>query len=167
VRAGAADVDAAWGVVARARDALAAAGVAQWDEVYPTRADVAADAAAGTLFVARRAGRVVGAVAADARQDAAYAEVPWRGGEPALVVHRLCVDPDAQGQGVGSALMTHVEAHAARAGYASVRLDAYSANPVSVALYRRRGYHEAGQVRFPRRALPFHCFERDVPRVSR
>ncbi|MDF1501646.1 GNAT family N-acetyltransferase, partial [Roseisolibacter sp. H3M3-2] len=163
-RADATDVDAAFGVIARCRDALAAAGVPQWDAVYPTRADVAADVAAGTLFVARRAGRVVGAVAADGRQDAAYADVPWRGAEPALVVHRLVVDPDVQGGGIGSALMAHVEALAARHGYASVRLDAYTGNPGSAALYRRRGYHEAGQVRFPRRPLPFHCFERDVAR---
>ncbi|WP_173049782.1 hypothetical protein [Nitrospira sp. KM1] len=43
-----------------------------------------------------------------------------------------------------------------------VRLDAYSGNPQALTLYRRRGYREAGQVTFPRRALPFICFEFEV-----
>jgi ribosomal protein S18 acetylase RimI-like enzyme len=161
-----AHVDAAWAVLARCRDALAASGVPQWDEVYPTRAVVAADAAAGTLHLLVEGGRVLGAVTVDARQDPEYAAVAWAYDEPALVVHRLCVDPEAQGRGLGARLMAHVEALGAARGYRSVRLDAYSANPASVALYRRRGYREAGQVHFARRPLPFHCFERAVPPVS-
>jgi hypothetical protein len=55
--------------------------------------------------------------------------------------------------------MDFAESHAARSGYASIRLDAYTGNPRSVQLYRRRGYREVGQVYFPRRTLPFWCFE--------
>jgi hypothetical protein len=65
--------------------------------------------------------------------------------------------------------MEFAESHAAQSGYASVRLDAYTANQRSVELHRRRGYREVGQVYFPRRSMPFWCFELvvDEPRPMR
>ena len=155
-------LDEAWAILDGCRAELRARGVDQWDDVYPTRETVAADIVAGRLHVLLERGRCLGMVTLDERQDAEYATVPWTGAEPALVVHRLCVHPDAQGRGIGSRLMDHAESLARDGGYASVRLDAYTGNPGSAALYRRRGYREAGQVRFPRRELPFHCFELDL-----
>jgi GNAT superfamily N-acetyltransferase len=155
-------LDAAWDIIARCRTALREGGILQWDDLYPTREIVAADIAGGRLYVLTSAGRPQAVVTVDATQDDEYATVPWTSAEPALVVHRLCVDPAAQGHGLGRLLMEHVEAHAAHHRFASIRLDAYSGNPPALALYRRRGYREAGQLFFPRRALPFYCFERDV-----
>jgi ribosomal protein S18 acetylase RimI-like enzyme len=155
-------VDAAWSIIDRCRAALLTRGVLQWDLLYPTRDVVAADIAGRRLHVLLDQDRCTGVVTLDIRQDPEYASVPWTTGEPALIVHRLCVDPLAQGRGFGAQLMDHVEAHAKRGRFASIRLDAFSRNPSSLALYRRRGYREAGQVYFPRRAFPFVCFEREV-----
>jgi ribosomal protein S18 acetylase RimI-like enzyme len=124
---------------------------------------VEADVARGALYVLEDdAGRCVASVALDETQSEEYASLVWTTAEPALVVHRLCVDPAVQGRGYAHRLMDFAESHAAGCGCASVRLDAYTANPRSVELYRRRGYREVGQIRFPRRELPFWCFELDV-----
>ncbi len=155
-------LDAAWAIVDGCRVALRARGILQWDDAYPTREIVAADIAGGRLYTLAAAGRIQAVVTLDTYQDEQYAAVPWTGAAPALVVHRLCVDPAAQGRGFGSRLMDFVEAHAARQGFGSIRFDAYSGNPQSLALYRGRGYREVGQIFFPRRTLPFCCFERDV-----
>lgn len=56
--------------------------------------------------------------------------------------------------------MDLAEAHAKQNTYVSIRLDAYAGNPPTVKLYERRGYRKAGQVYFPRRTLPFFCFEK-------
>lgn len=167
VPANASHLDAAWEIVDRCRAALRAQGILQWDEIYPTREIVAADVAERRLHVLVAGDRPQAVVAVDATQDEQYATVPWTSAEPALVVHRLCVAPAAQGRGFGARLMDYAEAHAAHHRFASVRLDAYSGNPQALALYRRRGYREAGQVFFPRRSLPFHCFERDIRSRSR
>lgn len=159
IKADESHLDAAWSIVRRCRDALRECGVPQWDDVYPTRETVAGDIVRGGLYVLIDSAECVATVAVDTEADALYATVPWRFGEPALIVHRLCVDPGVQGRGVGGLLMDVVEADAARDGYASIRLDAYTGNPNSLAFYRRRGYREAGQVMFPRRSLPFACLE--------
>ena len=153
-------VDPAWSVIDRCRATLAAEGIHQWDEAYPTRDVVDADVGRGALFILEDdSGRCVASVALDDRQADEYRTLAWTTPEPALVVHRLCVDPREQGRGLARRLMDFAESYAAERGYASIRLDAYTGNPRSVRLYRRRGYREVGQVRFPRRALPFWCFE--------
>jgi GNAT superfamily N-acetyltransferase len=159
-RAEARHAEPAWDVMVRCKRALEAEEVRQWDDAYPTRDIVEADVARGALYVLEdRDGRCVASVALDATQSPEYAPLAWTGREPALVVHRLCVDPAEQGKGLAHRLMDFAESHAARSGYASIRLDAYTGNPRSVQLYRRRGYREVGQVYFPRRTLPFWCFE--------
>lgn len=161
-------VDPAWTVMERCRAALDAAGIHQWDSVYPTRATVHDDVRRGALYVLEDdAGRCLGCVALDQTQPAEYRELAWTTDEPALVVHRLCIDPALQGRRLAHELMAFAEAHAAASGCASLRLDAYTGNPRSGQLYRRRGYREVGQVRFPRRDLPFWCFELAVGRPAR
>ena len=170
VVAGPRHVDAIWELIARCKRALEAGGIFQWDDAYPTRETVAADVARSALFLLEDAvGRCVASVVLDDAQSPEYAALSWAGSEPALVVHRLCVDPAHQGRGYAHRLMDFAESRARDSGFASVRLDAYTGNPRSVALYRSRGYREVGQVRFPRRALPFWCFELDVlaPRSGR
>jgi GNAT superfamily N-acetyltransferase len=150
-------------VIAACIRAMRAEGIDQWDEVYPGEALIARDAAAGTLYVAEaQVGACLGAVCLNEEENPGYAQVPWAGGAPVLVVHRLCVDPACQGQGVAGRLMEFTEALAAARGYTSIRLDAYTGNPVAVRLYERRGYRMAGTVCFPRRTLPFYCFEKIV-----
>jgi ribosomal protein S18 acetylase RimI-like enzyme len=161
-------VDPVWGLMGRCRRVLQADGVFQWDDVYPTRDVVQTDMRRGALFVLEDDdGRCLASVVLDDMQAEEYASLAWMGEEPALIVHRLCVDPEAQGRGHAHRLMEFAELYATRSGYASVRLDAYTGNPRSVNLYRRRGYREVGQIRFPRRELPFWCFELIVDTTGR
>jgi ribosomal protein S18 acetylase RimI-like enzyme len=166
-QADASHLEVAWGIVERCRAALREAGIPQWDDVYPTRDTVAEDIAQGSLFILATSAVPHAIVALNSHQDDQYRAVSWVTAEPALVVHRLCVDPHAQGRGLARLLMTFAETFAAEHGFASVRLDAYSGNPAAVALYRHCGYREAGRVRFARRALPFYCFERAITSASR
>jgi ribosomal protein S18 acetylase RimI-like enzyme len=162
VQADASHIDAAYDIIDRCRSDLGNRGILQWEASYPTRDVVARDVERGTLYVLIDETRLDGVVTLDEHQPPEYATVSWNFSEPALVVHRLCVDPAAQGKGVGKQLMDFAESLAAERGYASVRLDAYTANPQAVGLYLRRGYREAGQVYFARRSLPFYCFELDL-----
>ncbi|MCW5797004.1 MAG: GNAT family N-acetyltransferase [Nitrospira sp.] len=155
-------LDAAWELIDRCRTMLRVHGILQWDEMYPTREIVAADIAERRLYVLIVHTRPQAVVTVDQTQEAQYTTMPWTSPEPALVVHRLCVDPTAQGHGFGGQLMDYVETHAEHHRFGSVRLDAYSGNPLALAFYRERGYREVGHVFFPRRSRPFYCFELDI-----
>lgn len=136
-------------------------GIDQWDDVYPDEAVVTRDVNTQSMHVLLDTGdRVVATVCLNHEQDTAYQTVHWLGQEPVLVVHRLCVHPEHQGRGIGSHLMGYVEEYAALKKCCSIRLDAYTGNPSAINLYRRLGYRKAGEVMFPRRRLPFFCFEK-------
>jgi GNAT superfamily N-acetyltransferase len=136
-------------------------GIEQWDERYPDRTVIEADARGGEAFVATHEAGLIGYVALGARQDPAYAEVPWTFSEgPIVVIQRLMVDPVHQGRGFAKALMAFAEQHARRSGYRSVRLDAFIGNPNALQLYDRLGYRSAGVIRH--RTGRFRCFEREL-----
>lgn len=114
----------------------------------------------GPFMLIRKGELCVGAATFNQKQEEVYQHIGWRGSEPVLVVHRLCVDPVFQGQGLARKMMIFGEKVALEQGCASIRLDAYSGNPGAVGLYESLGYLKMGSVTFPRRDLPFYCFEK-------
>jgi ribosomal protein S18 acetylase RimI-like enzyme len=77
-----------------------------------------------------------------------------------LVVHRLCIDPKYQGQGIARTLMDYAEQYGKEQGYGSIRLDAFVNNPRACRLYEGLGYKAVGTVEF--RKGKFYCFEREL-----
>lgn len=147
-------------ILTRCTQSMREQGIHQWDEIYPDLKSVYDDARSRSLFVAREGDSCVGSICLTADQPEEYRLIPWTyTSGRALVVHRLCVHPERQGQGVARQLMDFTEQFAQSEGYACIRLNAYSGNSRSIKLYQRRGYQRARQVHFPRRALPFICFE--------
>lgn len=147
-------------VIRACTEAMRLARIFQWDDIYPNKEQLEEDLTEGSLYVIRNKDICLGAVSFNEKQEDVYQQVDWRGNDPVLVVHRLCVDPAFQGQGYAKHLMSFGEKIALKRGYASLRLDAYSGNPMAVGLYERLGYQKAGSVNFPRRDLPFYCFEK-------
>ena len=135
-------------------------GIFQWDDIYPNREILTNDVESRSMYVLEHENDCLATITMDREQEPAYRMIPWSGGEPALIVHRLCVDPVFQGKGIGTQLMDFAEGYAKQNAFVSIRLDAYSGNPAAVRLYERRGYRKAGQVNFPRRELPFFCYEK-------
>jgi len=154
------DVPQVMAIVARCVSDMRAHGVDQWDDLYPNEEVFREDVRSRSLFLAERDGACVAAVALNDVQPEQYRSVAWRSTDgPALVVHRLCVHPDCQRQGLGVRLMEFAEQFARRRGFRSIRLEVYPTASAAVALYSRLGYALVGQVRFPRRRLPFDCME--------
>jgi ribosomal protein S18 acetylase RimI-like enzyme len=60
--------------------------------------------------------------------------------------------------------MEFAENYAIEQRFSCIRLDAYTGNPRAIALYEGRGYERIGQTYFPRRKLPFDCFEKTLER---
>jgi len=136
-------------------------GIFQWDDIYPNSGTLQKDIESHFLYVDGDDGRVCGIMALNEYQDPEYSAIEWAyEGDKILVVHRLAVDPLRWRQGIATQLMDFAEQHAEARGYAAIRLDAFPQNPSSVALYDRRGYRNAGVVRF-RKGL-FYCFEKEV-----
>ncbi|MCG8481399.1 MAG: GNAT family N-acetyltransferase [Spirochaetales bacterium] len=158
------DLDAVFAVIQNAISAMQRDGIEQWDEVYPSRAVIAADIDRRAMYLIEVERAVAGIIVFDERQPKEYGGVSWRHRGRVSTIHRLTVHPAFQRRGIASRLMSFAEAEIASQGYNVVRLDAYEGNPGALALYERLGYRPAGRVRF--RKGVFRCFEKRLRDVS-
>lgn len=125
--------------------AMRAAGIEQWDEVYPDAAVIARDIHAGTLHVMQDGEGLAACITVDQNMDPLWAGLDWGAeGDPAAAVHRLMVHPSQQGRGLARQLMLHAESLAGEMGCRSIRLDTFLENPAAMALYPRLGYRRTG-----------------------
>jgi ribosomal protein S18 acetylase RimI-like enzyme len=142
---------------------MRANGIVQWDDLYPNLQVVEADARSGSLFVGRQENDFVAAVCLNEFQPDEYRCLQWHcATDRPLVVHRLCVHPDWQHRGVARQLMAFAERRAREHRYDCIRLDTYTGNPRALEFYQRLGYRRIGQTHFPRRPLPYDCFEKVI-----
>lgn len=136
-------------------------GIDQWDEIYPDVNDLSLDVQRGEMYLLEADGAIAAAVVLNEDQPPEYAAVPWNfHGEPAAVVHRLCVAAESQGKKLGSGTLLLSEKLLKTRGYRCARLDAFPQNPAAMRLYPSCGYRLAGRVTF-RKGI-FNCYEKNL-----
>ena len=156
------ELDAIWAMVVRAVADMNARGNPQWGEDYPTRDFYAGDISRGELYAALADGQLAGVACINTSESPEYDPLPWTTARPAMVIHRLAVDPSAQRRGVGRSFFQFAEAMARCHGLPTFHLDTYARNDRMQALIRSQGFTQVGMVHFDREGRPdgFPCFEK-------
>ncbi|GAB3653055.1 hypothetical protein GCM10027594_27410 [Hymenobacter agri] len=156
-----ADLPALLALVSRVVPLMQASGNFQWSADYPNETVFRADIEQSQLWVAELDGALAGVAALTQDQDAEYAQADWDVTEPALVTHRLAVEPTAQGRGVALALMQQAETQAVAQGLRVLRVDTNSENAATQRLFPKLGYRFAGEITLDfRPGLRFFCYEK-------
>jgi ribosomal protein S18 acetylase RimI-like enzyme len=159
------DIPALMTLVRRVVPLMRATGNLQWDENYPDEAVFRRDIDLKQLWVCEIRGEIRGEIAGIAAvtmdQEPDYAQVGWDISEPAIVVHRLAVDPAFRGAGVASALMQKAEEVAVERGITVLRVDTNTHNDATQRLFPKLGYQLAGEIGLEfRPGLRFFCYEK-------
>lgn len=153
------DIETVAAIFRRAIIDMDAKGIFQWDEIYPSKADLRGDIDNKEMFLICNDELIVGVVVLNNRLDEEYAQGDWFFEEPAAV-HRLCIDPVCQQKGYGRQAIGLAEVSLKERGFQSVRLDAFSQNPYALRLYESLGYRRAGEVHY-RKGL-FYLYEKSL-----
>lgn len=138
-------------------------GIFQWDEIYPTADDFLSDIKESSLFVGvdeSKEERIAVIYALNKDCDDEYKKASWSIDGDYRVIHRLCVHPDFQRRGIAKETMAHIEKQAVSLGAKSLRLDVFSQNPASLALYEKSGYCKTGEALW-RKGL-FYLMEKGI-----
>jgi ribosomal protein S18 acetylase RimI-like enzyme len=155
------DLLALMALMRRVVPAMLAAGNLQWDETYPNEAVFQRDIDLEQLWVADADTSIAGIAALTTDQEPDYAQVGWDIDEPAIVVHRLAVDPAFRGAGVAGALMQKAEEVAVERGITVLRVDTNTQNEATQRLFPKLGYQLAGEISLKiRPGLRFFCYEK-------
>ena len=149
-------------LVRRVVPIMQAEGNHQWDDHYPNEHIFERDIDQGELWVTELAPGTIAAVTAiTTDQSPEYADVGWDIHEPAIVIHRLAVDPDFRGTGLAHTLMQWAEIIADRRGISVLRVDTNTQNPATQRLLPKLGYSLAGEISLCfRPGLRFLCYEK-------
>ena len=159
------DIEAVMEVVRRVVPLMRASGNLQWDETYPNPRVFERDVELDQLWVAEIDGAIAGVAAITTDQEPEYAKVGWDISEPAIVVHRLAVDPALRGKGIAAALMLQAEVAAKAKGIGVLRVDTNSQNEATQKLFPKLGYTFAGEIGLSfRPGLRFLCYEKRLMR---
>ena len=134
-------------------------GIFQWDELYPDEKTIKEDICRAEMYLGLIDGAIASAFTLNREHDKEYANGKWRhGGTHYAVVHRLCVSPDRQNEGIGTQTMRYIAETLRHKGVEDIRLDAFSQNPAALKLYEKLGFQKVGEVPF-RKGL-FYLFEK-------
>jgi GNAT superfamily N-acetyltransferase len=148
-------------LIRKAVRAMNDSGLFQWTEDYPNEEIITEDIAAGTLYKITTGDVIAGIIVLNHQYFPEYDVLKWDVNDPhPLIVHRLCIHPDYQGQGLSRILMQFAEAYALRNHYLSIRLDTGTLNTKALALYDALGYRRVGEVSF--RPGLFQVFEKGM-----
>lgn len=148
-------------LVRRVVPLMRAAGNLQWDQNYPNEAVFQRDIDLGQLWIAEVDAGIAGVAAVTMDQEPDYAQVGWDIEEPAIVVHRLAVDPAFRGLGAAGALMRKAEDVALERSITVLRVDTNTQNVATQGLFPKLGYQLAGEISLAfRPGLRFLCYEK-------
>jgi|HubBroStandDraft_2_1064218.scaffolds.fasta_scaffold37440_2 ribosomal protein S18 acetylase RimI-like enzyme len=164
------DLTALMTLVRRVVPLMRSTGNLQWDENYPNEAVFERDIDLRQLWIAEIRPDIAGIAAITMDQEPDYAQVGWDISEPAMVVHRLAVDPAFRGAGVASSLMQTAERIAVKRAISVVRVDTNTQNAATQRLFPKLGYQLAGEINLQfRPGLRFFCYEKrlQVPPFNR
>jgi GNAT superfamily N-acetyltransferase len=135
----------------------------QWTEEYPLASHFTADAENETLYVVQgENGEVAGSITIDMNEPEEYSTPEWRKNQPAILFHRLVVDPAVRGKGIASLLIEQAEKLSRDHHLLYIRTDTYSLNKKAQSLFLKNGFKQTGTIQFMGKENPFYTYDKIV-----
>lgn len=157
------ELDALLEIVEHGRAALAAAGVPQWNDGYPTRESIAADIERGVSYTVLNGATPIatGVYLLDGEPD--YDKIEdgaWLQDGKYIAVHRVATHKDAKRTGAASRLIEEAARIAREQGFAAVRIDTHRKNLVMQSFLAKNGFVRCGVIHLRRTGAERIAFEK-------
>ena len=117
----------------------------QWDEIYPDKDILKEDITKNQMYIGKTDNKIAVCFVLSEECDEEYKNGFWKYPDSRFnVIHRLCVNPLFQNQGIAAKTLEYIENLSKSEGYDSIRLDCFTQNPYSKKLYDKAGYSITG-----------------------
>ena len=121
------------------------ANIHQWDEIYPDKQILEEDITKNQMFIGKIGNKTAVCFVLSEECDEEYKNGKWQYPDSRFcVIHRLCVNPEFQNQGIATKTLEYIENLCKTQGYETIRLDCFIQNPYSQKLYNKAGYITVG-----------------------
>ena len=147
------DVDRLMPLFDEARGTIAALGIDQWQDGYPSRPVIEEDIMRGRSYVAEcDDGTICGTFVLVDDGEVTYNEIfdgRWLTGDRLdyVAIHRVAVAVARRGSGISTAILDYAATHARALGRASLRIDTHEGNVVMRRMLEKHGFILCGGIR--------------------
>lgn len=159
-----ADIDAIMPIFDQARAAIAALGIDQWQDGYPTKQHIMADIDQKYAYVLCKNREIQGYFAMISQPEPTYARIfdgAWRTDGSYTTVHRVAMSDAVRGKGGAAQAMQYVTAHTLRAGVQAIRIDTHHGNVRMQRFLEKQGFVACGTIYLESGAARM-AYERDL-----
>ncbi|GAA0730470.1 GNAT family N-acetyltransferase [Clostridium malenominatum] len=132
----------------------------QWNEGYPLEEDFIKDITEGTLYVYDIKGIIAGLICINRDEAEEYKSVNWSMTKEAFIIHRLAVNNNFRGQGVGYKLINHANAICIENNISYLKTDTNSLNIKAQGLLKKCGYTFVGKTSLSGHEGVFYCYDK-------
>ena len=157
------ELDALLEIVEHGRAALAAAGVPQWNDGYPSCESIASDLEKKVSYTALHNGKPIATAVILTDGEPDYDEINdgrWLQDGPYITVHRVATHRDAKRTGAATALIEMAERMAKERGFRAVRIDTHRQNLAMQAFLEKNGFVRCGVIFLRRSGAERIAFEK-------
>ena len=145
------DIPALDALFAEARMTIAALGIDQWQNGYPSLVVIEEDVHLGRAYVVEMDGCVVGTFVLITDGEPTYDRIydgAWRTGDEAdyVAIHRVAVSVARRGSGLSTAILDYAAEAARKLGRTSLRIDTHRGNVVMRRMLERHGFLHCGSI---------------------
>ena len=135
--------------------------IMQWDEVYPDKDTLQNDVKKKNLYIGKVHNEIACIYVLNDDCDEQYENGNWKYPYAVYnVIHRMCVNPKFQNQGIGKLTLKYIEKKLKSKGVETIRLDAFSQNPFALKMYNKQGYIKVGEANW--RKGKFYLMEKKI-----
>ena len=136
---------------AEARATIAALGIDQWQNGYPSLSVIEEDVHLGRSYVVEAEGCVVGTFVLITEGEPTYDRIfdgTWQTGDEAdyVAIHRVAVSVARRGSGLSTAMLDYAAEAARDLGRTSLRIDTHRGNVVMRHMLERHGFVYCGSI---------------------
>ena len=146
------DIENIMPIFDEARSTIAALGIDQWQNGYPSRAVIEADAAKSQSYCVEIDGEIVGTFALIDDGEPAYDEIfegAWLTGdgkEHYFAIHRVAISVKCRGSGISAKVIDFCADKARESGKISLRIDTHRGNIVMRKMLEKNGFAYCGVI---------------------
>jgi predicted GNAT family N-acyltransferase len=150
-KANEADLDALDALFSEARSTIAALGIDQWQNGYPSPSVIGKDIDEGRAFVVEMDGTVVATFALITDGEPTYDRIydgTWLTGDTDdyVAIHRVAISVARRGSGLSTAVLNYAADVAKSLGRASLRIDTHRGNVVMRRMLEKHGFVHCGTI---------------------
>lgn len=144
------DMEAIMDIVRAAQAYFKMEKIPQWQNGYPNEESIEKDMARDSFYVLEDGGKILGVMAGIIGREVTYDKIyegSWlTSGDSYITLHRVAVDPEEKGRGLGYKLFEKAEELARKNKLSSMRIDTHRENRSMNRLIEKYGFKYCGIV---------------------